>query len=209
MPDLTLWECCERWGLTTRSAVKARAAALGVELRKESNARTVWPAEKLAIGDELADHLKKPGSTLANFGQSLTPAGVSTNNDTSKQMEDIKKGCLGCLTLIGILSVFIGCSTLFFKPDKPPQNINDWLKRYEITGRWTCEDAIKERLKDPKSMETRKVLYSGKNAEGSSAFRAMITVMFGARNSFGGMNLGTGFCTFDSQAKLQDFELVE
>ena len=72
LPDLTLAECCERWGVSSRNSVKARAAALGVELRRESSTRTVWPSEHLALGDDLAEHLKKPGGTLANFGRSLT-----------------------------------------------------------------------------------------------------------------------------------------
>jgi hypothetical protein len=71
LPDLTLADCCERWGVSSRNSVKARAAALGVELRRESSTRTVWPAEHLALGDELAEHLQK-GGTLANFGRSLT-----------------------------------------------------------------------------------------------------------------------------------------
>lgn len=71
LPDLTLAECCERWRVSSRNSVKARAAALGVELRRESSTRTVWPSEHLALGDDLAEHLKKPGGTLANFGRSL------------------------------------------------------------------------------------------------------------------------------------------
>jgi hypothetical protein len=73
LPDLTLGECCQRWGVNSRNSVKARAAALGVELRRESSTRTVWPSEHLSLGDELAEHLRKPGATLANFGRSLTP----------------------------------------------------------------------------------------------------------------------------------------
>ena len=73
LPDLTLADCCERWGVASRNAIKARAKALGVELRRESSTRTVWPSEHLALGDELAEHLKTPRGTLANFGRSLTP----------------------------------------------------------------------------------------------------------------------------------------
>jgi hypothetical protein len=73
LPDLTLADCCERWGVASRNAIKARAKALGVELRRESSTRTVWPAEHLPLGDELAEHLKAPRGTLANFGRSLTP----------------------------------------------------------------------------------------------------------------------------------------
>jgi hypothetical protein len=90
LPDLTLAECCERWGVSSRNSVKARAAALGVELRRESSTRTVWPAEHLALGDELAKHLKKPGGTLANFGRSLTPPADGTDGDGPLVLEPRK-----------------------------------------------------------------------------------------------------------------------
>jgi hypothetical protein len=79
LPDLTLGDCCQRWGVASRNAIKARAKALRVELRRESSTRTVWPAEHLALGDDLAEHLKKPGGTLANFGRSLTPPADCTD----------------------------------------------------------------------------------------------------------------------------------
>jgi hypothetical protein len=46
--------------------------------------------------------------------------------DESKQMEDLRKGCVGCLTLVGILGVFISCSALFFSgktPEKKEANL--------------------------------------------------------------------------------------
>jgi hypothetical protein len=70
LPDLSLAEAGDRWGVSSRNSVKARAAALGVELRRESSTRTVWPAEYVALGDRLAEHLKN-GGTLASFGPSL------------------------------------------------------------------------------------------------------------------------------------------
>lgn len=82
LPDLTLAECCERWGVSSRNSVKARAAALGVELRRESSTRTVWPAEHLALGDELAGHLRS-GGTLAGFGRSLTASADGTEGASS------------------------------------------------------------------------------------------------------------------------------
>jgi hypothetical protein len=66
LPDLTLAEAGERWGVSSRNSVKARAAALGVELRRESSTRTVWPAEFVPLGDRLAEHLQA-GGTLASF----------------------------------------------------------------------------------------------------------------------------------------------
>jgi len=69
-PDLTLQECCERWGVSSRNSVKARAAALGVELRRESSTRTVWPRDDVPLGDELNDHLKA-GGNLRDFPGAL------------------------------------------------------------------------------------------------------------------------------------------
>ena len=69
-PDLTLQELRERWDLGSNNSVKARAQALGVELRRESSTRTVWPREFLPLGDELHDHLKS-GGTLRDFPGSV------------------------------------------------------------------------------------------------------------------------------------------
>lgn len=69
-PDLTLQECCERWGVSSRNSVKSRAAALGVELRRESSTRTVWPRDDVPLGDELDRHLKT-GGTLRDFPGAL------------------------------------------------------------------------------------------------------------------------------------------
>ena len=76
LPDLTLAEAGDRWEVSSRNTVKARAAALGVELRRESSTRTVWPAEFVALGDQLAEHLKH-GGTLAGF-----PGGLSVTAPT-------------------------------------------------------------------------------------------------------------------------------
>jgi len=85
-PDLTLQECCERWGVNSRNSVKARAAALGVELRRESSTRTVWPREDVPLGDELHEHLQS-GGTLRDFPGALPqpakPAAISANKVVS------------------------------------------------------------------------------------------------------------------------------
>jgi hypothetical protein len=78
-PDLTLAEACERWGVSSRNTIKARAKALGVELRIESTTRTVWPAEYVPLGDQLAEHLKQRGGTLANFPGSVTALDASSD----------------------------------------------------------------------------------------------------------------------------------
>ena len=85
-PDLTLQECCERWGVNSRNSVKARAAALGVELRRESSTRTVWPREDIPLGDELHEHLQS-GGTLKDFPGALPQpaktASLTTARDTA------------------------------------------------------------------------------------------------------------------------------
>ena len=73
LPDLTLGEAAARWGVSSHTTIKKRAQALGVELRRESSTRTVWPAEAVALGDRLADHLRQPGATLATFPEALPP----------------------------------------------------------------------------------------------------------------------------------------
>lgn len=73
LPDLSLRECMERWRIRSTNAVKARAASLGVQLRRESSTRTVWPAADLPLGDRLNDHLQNPGANLRNFPEALPP----------------------------------------------------------------------------------------------------------------------------------------
>jgi hypothetical protein len=71
--------------VNSRNSVKARAAALGVELRRESSTRTVWPAEWLPLGDELQEHLSG-GGKLADFPGSVTaPAGGSDGTTQEAQ----------------------------------------------------------------------------------------------------------------------------
>lgn len=71
LPDLTLSEAASRWGVSSANTIKARAAALGVQLRRESSTRTVWPAADVPLGDRLAQHLANPGATLRNFPEAL------------------------------------------------------------------------------------------------------------------------------------------
>ena len=67
LPDLTLGDCADRWQIS-RNSIKARAIALGVQLRRESSTRTVWPGEHVPLGDELHQHLKRHKATLGNYG---------------------------------------------------------------------------------------------------------------------------------------------
>ena len=91
------------------------------------------------------------------------------------------------------------------------ETLRVWMDKYPITGRWRCEDAIKDVLKDPKSMETRKVTYHAAPnlAVEPPMWRTRVAVVFGARNGFGGMTMGTGRCLFDKNGDLVAFEGIE
>ena len=92
LPDLTLAECCDRWGVSSRNSIKARAAALGVELRRESSTRTVWPAEFVPLGDRLAEHLQG-GGTLAGFpGAMPSVPAPSDGSDTTSALSKPGRG---------------------------------------------------------------------------------------------------------------------
>lgn len=90
-PDLTLQECCERWGISSRNSVKSRAAALGVELRRESSTRTVWPREDVPLGDELHEHLQT-GGTLRDFPGALPQPAQSGAMTRQKDVSLVSAG---------------------------------------------------------------------------------------------------------------------
>jgi hypothetical protein len=85
LPDLTLAECCSRWGVSSRNSVKARARAIGVELRVVTTTCTVWPGEHVALGDELNLYLKNRGK-LADFPHKLPSAAASTDSAETQAM---------------------------------------------------------------------------------------------------------------------------
>lgn len=72
LPDQSLRDLEQRWGLS-RNGLKARARALGVELRRVSSTLTVWPGEFVELGDQLDAHIKA-GKPMATF-PGLAPAG--------------------------------------------------------------------------------------------------------------------------------------
>lgn len=87
LADLTLAQCCERWGVASRNSIKARAAALGVGLIRESSTRTVWPAAYVELGDRLAEHLTNKRATLANFpGSVMAPSDGSDGAEGTSVM---------------------------------------------------------------------------------------------------------------------------
>jgi hypothetical protein len=85
LPDLTLPQCCERWNVSSRNSVKARAKALGVQLVAISSTCTIWPGEHVALGDELNEYLKNRGK-LADFPHRLPSAAASTDSAETQAM---------------------------------------------------------------------------------------------------------------------------
>lgn len=75
--DVSIRELEKRWGIS-RNGLKARAKALGVELRQVSSTLTVWPGEFLDLGERLHDHLaaRQPMGTFP--GLAPKPGGGGT-----------------------------------------------------------------------------------------------------------------------------------
>ena len=72
-------------------------------------------------------------------------------------------------------------------------------KRASMT--WSCEDAIKAKLKDPDSYKTAdSYFYKGSKDIESEMVRAEIS--YRAKNSFGGYVMGDAICGFDYQGRL-------
>lgn len=86
--DVSIRDLEARWGLS-RNGLKARAARLGVELRRVSSTLTVWPGEFVELGDRLHEHLSS-GQPLHTF-PGLAPA-VSAPPVPSRQQEPEASG---------------------------------------------------------------------------------------------------------------------
>lgn len=120
VPELTLGECCARWGVSSRNTIKARAAALGVELDQQSSTRTVWPAEHLALGDALDDHLQAGGSLKDYKGPSLTPRTDSTDSSDAAALTPSKASRKASVTAPTDGSDALALALLRALPPSPP-----------------------------------------------------------------------------------------
>jgi hypothetical protein len=80
LPDVPLRDLEQRWGLS-RNGLKARARALGVELKRVSSTLTTWPGDFVDLGDQLDDHLKA-GKPMGTF-PALAPTDGTTANTAS------------------------------------------------------------------------------------------------------------------------------
>jgi len=66
---VSLAELEQRWSIT-RNALKARAEMLDVELARISSNCTLWPHDKIAIGDSLNAHLQSGKPSKDFYGKS-------------------------------------------------------------------------------------------------------------------------------------------
>ena len=80
LPDVPLRDLEQRWGLS-RNGLKARARALGVELKRISSTLTVWPGDFVDLGDQLDAHLAS-GRPMGTF-PALAPTDGTTANTAS------------------------------------------------------------------------------------------------------------------------------
>ena len=81
LPDVPLRDLEKRWGLS-RNGLKARARALGVELKRISSTLTVWPGDFVDLGDQLDAHLAS-GRPMGTF-PALAPTDGTTASSIAK-----------------------------------------------------------------------------------------------------------------------------
>lgn len=75
--DVSIRDLEARWDIS-RNGLKARARALGVELRRVSSTLTVWPGDFLDLGERLHEHLAQ-GQPMGTFpGLAPKPGGGGT-----------------------------------------------------------------------------------------------------------------------------------
>lgn len=87
---------------------------------------------------------------------------------------------------------------------EPLPSKDDWRKLArdnEIKLRWRCEDALKDRLKDPRSYQPNEIKYAG---PAGSRGAVSVLIDYTAKNSLGGSNRGTAICLADKNAEIVD-----
>ncbi len=65
--SLTIKELLERYNLRQRQSIYNWCKAAKIELKKDESGRAYATPSQIALLDQLAEHMKKPGATLSNF----------------------------------------------------------------------------------------------------------------------------------------------
>lgn len=86
----------------------------------------------------------------------------------------------------------------------PAASAQQIVDSHEIKMRWTCEDAIKAQLRDPRSYEAEEVRYQPHDSRLNEHPDQVVDVhvSFRSRNGFGGMAGGFGRCGFNASGEL-------
>lgn len=112
----------------------------------------------------------------------------------NKQQQDIKNGCIGCLSIFGlILAISVGCSILFpVKKQTEAEKVNEW---YKDAFFYTCVRSLKEQLRDPDSYKD-----TGEySVSGDTGKEKVITWNFRSKNGFGGYNVASAICNVSKE----------
>lgn len=121
--------------------------------------------------------------------------------DSTKKPKN--QGCLiGCGTIFLLIAMVtvMGAISSFQeenldpeqKAQKEQKKVNDWF----ITGaQYSCEDDLKEKLRDPKSYERDEEFTTLED----SGNKKVITWEFRSKNGFGGYNNGVGICSVSKE----------
>ncbi len=65
--NLTIKELLERYNLRQRQSIYNWCKGAKIELKKDESGRAYATPSQIALLDQLAEHMKKPGATLSNF----------------------------------------------------------------------------------------------------------------------------------------------
>ena len=114
------------------------------------------------------------------------PEMVSPEN---QKQQDLKNGCIGCLSVSAILVLgVVACSALFSpKEQTAKEKADEW---YEKISDNTCERVLKGQLRDPDSYRANGDFLTTED----TGTQKKLTWEFRAKNGFGGYNTGIAVC---------------
>jgi hypothetical protein len=125
-----------------------------------------------------------------------------TSPENQKQ-QDLKNGCIGCLSVSAILALgVVACSALFSpKEQAVKEKADEW---YDKISDNTCERVLKKQLRDPDSYRANSDFLTTED----TGTQKKLTWEFRAKNGFGGYNAGIAVCTVmkDSSSVSVSFE---
>ncbi len=151
LPDLTLGDCADRWQIS-RNSIKARAVALGVQLRRESSTRTVWPGEHLDLGDALHQHLQRPKATLANYsGPRLEPLPAAPL--AASEHRSLPSAPAGSGEAMAAMVAMVAAMRPSLPPPDPLATVEALHRAVEL-GVWLTSDEVSKILGPPPMPDT-------------------------------------------------------